>query len=264
MRRSVYTVRGTGESRGVRTGMCGAVARQLDPNHFDLYEIGYPATIGGVGKQPGQPGYPLDMSVQMGVDELATKIRATKYPAGIISYSLGGIVVARFLEAVARGELLNDNGKPLQVDFVVNIANPSRAPGDSVVPAPGHGIHSAHGPWPAGTQVYELANPHDIICSADRFSPARKIAGALSPYAALEARKSDPITDLRKIQAEDLLARFVPGRYTRAALGLAGYLVADPRTGLTQHNLYASQPMPGQHLTWTDWAAHELNRRYGR
>lgn len=264
MKRSVFTLRGTGEGRGVRTGMCGAVARKLNPDYFDLYEIAYPATIGRIGAGPSQFPHPLDESVTMGVELLAKQIRDTQYPAGIISYSLGGIVASRFLEAVEAGEYLNTNGKPLQIDFVINIANPSRAPGESVVHAPGYGLHSSHGRWPARTAVYELANPADIICSADKWNPARRIAGNLSPYSALQQRNSDPFKDLRKIQSDDVLARLRPGRYLEAAIGLGGYLFPDPRTGVTQHTLYASQPMPGSHLTWTDWAADQINRRYAR
>lgn len=197
------------------------------------------------------------------MQDLARQIRQSPNPAGLISYSLGGIVVSRFLERVEAGEFLNANGTKLQIDFVVNIANPSRAPGDSVIPVMnGYGLHSSHGRWPAGTVVYELANPHDLICSADRFSPARKIAGALSPFSALEQRNSDPFADLRQIRSEDWLARLTPERYARAAIGLGGYLIPDPRTGVTQHTLYSSQPMPGSHLTWTDWAAAEINRRF--
>ncbi|MFC8182438.1 hypothetical protein ACFULT_26500 [Rhodococcus sp. NPDC057297] len=263
--RSIFTVRGTGNERGVFKGMTGAVAKKLDPNAFEFGECIYPATIGRIGSGQGNPPVDLDRCVEIGVQDLARQVKASKYPAGLISYSLGGIVVSRFLERVEAGEWLNDNGSKLQVDFVVNIANPARAPGDSVIPVMnGYGLHSSHGRWPANTVVLELANPNDIICSAARFSPARKIAGALSPFSALEQRKSDPFADLRKIQSEDWWARLTPGRYVEAAIGLGGYLLPNPRTGTTEHTLYSTAPIPGSHLTWTDWAAAEINRRWAR
>ena len=134
----VITVRGTGNTPGPLNGMCGLVARKLNVTKFSLSDCNYPATIGEIGRMPGQRAYPLDVSVDLGVADLAWQVRETKNRVGLISYSLGGIVVARFLEKVQRGELLNANGTKLDVAFAVNIANPARAKGDSAVPAPGY------------------------------------------------------------------------------------------------------------------------------
>lgn len=259
----VITLRGTGNERGVFKGMTGAVASRLDGDRFHFQECNYPATIGQVGAGDGIPAYPLDVSVELGVKYLAWQVRKSPNRVGLISYSLGGIVAMRFLEGVAKGLYRNTDGSPLDVAFHVGIASPSRNEGDSVIPAPGlSGLHSSHGPLPAGMLNLELANPRDIITAAPRFSPARQIAGSLSPFAALEARQSDPFADIRRIQQADWLARFRPGRYLKAAIGLGEYLIPNPTTRTTSHTLYATALMPGQQVTWTDWAAREINRRY--
>ena len=259
----VITVRGTGNTPGPRNGMCGLVATKLKFDKFQLSDCVYPATIGRVGASDGK-GVPLDVSVAIGVADLARQTAASKNRVGLISYSLGGIIVSRFLEAVERGDFRNADGSKLDVAFAVNISNPSRAPGDSIVPAPGFGLHSSHGKWPANTVVYELASPRDIICSADRFSPARHIAGALSPFAALEQRRTDPLADLWAMREADWFARFRPGRYTEAAIGLAGYLIPYGNPQRTQHTMYGIEKVPGTNVTWTDWAAAEINRGWGK
>ncbi|OZC62749.1 hypothetical protein CH276_14105 [Rhodococcus sp. 06-470-2] len=259
----VFVARGTGNARGPLSDMCGLVTRKLNPQKFRLGEVDYPATIGRIGASDGK-GFPLDVCVDIGVRDLAWKVRNSPNRAGIISYSLGGIVVSRFLEGVERGDFRNANGTKLDVAFVVNIANPSRAPGDSIVPAPGFGLHSSHGKWPAGTVVYELANPRDIICSTDRFSPARRIAAGLSPYAALELNESDPFKSIDALRSTDWLARLRGGSYTAAAAGLLGYLVPYGNPGRTQHTCYGVENVPGTNVTWTDWAAAEINRGWGK
>lgn len=95
----IITIRGTGEVRGVRNGMCGAVARKLDPAKFRLLECNYPATVGPVGAGRGIPAYPLDVSVDMAVAELAWMVRESPNRVGLISYSLGGIAATRLAEA---------------------------------------------------------------------------------------------------------------------------------------------------------------------
>ncbi|OZC80220.1 hypothetical protein CH274_13375 [Rhodococcus sp. 06-418-5] len=258
-----YVARGTGNAPGPRNDMCGLVTRKLNPEKFRLFDVNYPATIGRIGASDGR-GVPMDQCVEIGVQDLARQVLNSPNRAGIISYSLGGIVASRFLERVERGEWLNRNGSKLDIAFVVNIANPARAAGDSIVPAPGFGLHSSHGKWPANTVVYELANPRDIICCADRFSPARRIAAGVSPYAALELNESDPFKRLDGLRSTDWLARLRGGSYTAAAAGLLGYLVPYGNPPRTQHTAYAVEHVPGTNVTWTDWAAAELNRGWGK
>ncbi|MEW1933090.1 hypothetical protein AB0362_12955 [Rhodococcus sp. NPDC079359] len=270
----VITVRGTGNTPGPRNGMCGLVARKLQVTEFRLSDCLYPATIGEIGRVPGQQAYPLDVSVDLGVADLAWQVRETKNRVGLISYSLGGIVVSRFLEGVQRGEFLNANGTKLDVAFAVNIANPARAKGDSAVPAPGYGLHSSHGKWPANTVTLELANPRDIITSAPANSPVRRITGAISPYAAMEQRKAwggrdvvnEAADEVHAINDRDWLSRFRPGRYSEAIEGLFGYLAPYGRPGRTQHTMYGVEPYPfglyGE--TWTDYAARWINEGWGK
>ncbi|OZE77188.1 hypothetical protein CH305_18295 [Rhodococcus sp. 15-649-2-2] len=258
-----FVARGTGNAPGPRNDMCGLVTRKLNPEKFRLFDVNYPATIGRIGASDGR-GVPMDECVEIGVQDLARQVLNSPNRAGIVSYSLGGIVASRFLERVERGEWLNRNGSKLDIAFVVNIANPARAAGDSIVPAPGFGLHSSHGKWPASTVVYELANPRDMICSTDRFSPARRIAAGVSPYAALELNESDPLKRLDGLRSTDWLARLRSGSYTAAAAGLLGYLVPYGNPPRTTHTAYGVEFVPGTNVTWTDWAAAELNKGWGK
>lgn len=258
----IITVRGTGEARGVRNGMCGAVARKLDPAKFRLFECNYPATIGPAGAGKGTPAYPLDVSVDMAVAELAWMVRESPNPVGLISYSLGGIAATRFAEAVAAGKYRNANGSPLDLAFHLGISNPSRNAGDHVVPVQGYGLHSSHGRFPSGMVNLELCHPKDIIGATPRFSPLRNITRGLSPYAALQLNESDPFRSLDALKSADWLARIREGSYLAASVGLMGYLLPHGYPPRTFHNGYAVEIMPGQSVTWTDWAAAELNRRF--
>lgn len=270
----VITARGTSNPRGVFKGMTGAVAKKLNPAAFRFYECIYPATIGQIGAAPGEPAVPMDACIDIAVEDLVRQTRLSPNRVGLISYSLGGIAVSRFLEAVEAGtyrmgdgrvlDVRNANGSKLDVAFTVNIANPCRREGEHVVPVSGSGLHSSHGKWPAEAAVYELADNRDIICAAPKYSPLRKIAGHLSPYSALEQNETDPFRSLDAVKSTDWLSRLREGSYIAAVAGLIGYLVPYGAPGRTTHTAYSVEQMPGSHLTWTDWAAEELNRRYAK
>ena len=70
----VFTVRGTGNPPGPRNGMCGLVARKLKVDKFRLSDVVYPATIGRIGASDGK-GFPLDVTVDIGVRDLAWRVR---------------------------------------------------------------------------------------------------------------------------------------------------------------------------------------------
>lgn len=262
----VITVRGTGEGRGVRNGMCGNVVRKLNPAKFRVFECNYPATIGPVGGV--RTSASLDTSVRIAVQDLAWQTRRSPNPVGVISYSLGGIATMRFLEDVARGVYRNEDNSPLEVAFAMNIANPARNAGDSVNNlGAGSGIHGGHGRLPVSTANYEIANAFDIICSCDRFSPVRRVSDGLSPFSFAEGARLGNVNaqlQIRNLQQQDRLSFVNPARYPRAIQQLAGYLGSWGNPPRSQHTLYSLETMPGTPGTWTDWAANEINRRWGQ
>ncbi|SNS57715.1 hypothetical protein [Rhodococcoides kyotonense] len=258
----VITIRGTGNPRGVFNGMTGVVAKQLNRASFRIFECNFPATIGNVGAGNGIGAHPLDVSVELGVADLARQVRDSPNPVGLISYSLGGIVASRFLEGVALRRWTNPNGSPLEVAFHLGIANPARNAGDHVVPVQGSGIHSSHGPFPRNTVNLELCDARDIIGATPRFSPLRNISRGLSPFAALQLNETDPFRSLDAVKSTDWLSWLRESSYLAAGAGLTAYLVPYGNPGRTPHTGYAMERMPGQNITWTDWAAQELNRRF--
>jgi hypothetical protein len=245
--------------------MCGQVAKKLNPDKFRLYECGYPASIGPAS---GNRGVSLDTSVRQAVNDLAWFTAKSPNPVGIISYSLGGIAAMRFLEEIQSGKHRNADGSPLEVTFSMNIANPARNAGDSALGlGQGSGIHGGHGKLPAGTVNIELANGRDMITSCDRFSPVRRVSDGLSPFSWAEgARLGDIDAQLaiRNLQRDDWLSFINPARYPRAVEQLAGYLGSWGTPPRSQHTLYWCETMPGTNRTWTDWAADEINGRWGR
>ncbi|NIL77634.1 hypothetical protein [Rhodococcus sp. B10] len=260
----LVTIRGTANQRGALNGaMTGHVARHFQ-NKWDLYDISYSASIGNI-RAAGELPLSLDDSVTQAVADLVRFVQSTNDVVGLVSYSLGGIAAMRFLEGVASGKYRNRDGSRMEIAFHVGIANPSRNRGDSAVSGlKGSGLHSSHGPLPAGMLNLEVCNPHDIIGNADEYSPARHIARGLSPFAALEGKAADPFKSVDALRKADWLARIRPGRYTEALIGLAGYAFPNPaRTPrTTEHTLYATERFPGSTLTWTDWAAAEIDRRF--
>lgn len=260
----LVTIRGTSNLRGPLNGsFTGTVARAFQ-NKWDLYDVNYTASIGPI-HAPGEQPLPLDGAVNQGVNDLVRFVQSTNDLVGLCSYSLGGIVAMRFLEGVASGRYLNRDGTRMKIAFHAGFANPARNKGDSIVPGlKGSGLHSSHGPLPAGTVNLEYANPNDIITNADQFSPIRGITKGLSPYASLEQKRVDPFASVEAARQADWLARLRPGRYTEAFLGLGGYIFPNPqrRPMTTEHTLYGTERMPGSTLTWTQAAIADLGRRF--
>lgn len=258
----LVTIRGTSNLRGPLNGSFTGIVARAFQNRWDLVDCNYSASIGAI-RAPGELPLSLDDSVNQGVADLVRIVQSTDDLVGLCSYSLGGIVAMRFLEGVADGRFRNRDGSRMQIAFSVNFANPARNRGDSVVAGlTGSGLHSSHGPLPAGTINLEYCNPNDIIGNADPYSPARRIAKGLSPFAALEGKRVDPITSVEDLRKADWLARLRPGRYTEAMIGLAGYAIPNHRTGTTQHTLYATANMPGTNTTWVKAAITDLDRRF--
>ncbi|MFD3511024.1 PE-PPE domain-containing protein [Nocardia sp. NPDC058666] len=163
--------------------MLAQVTRHLDQSRYEIgADVDYPASIGPMNPQKRIDGCSEDFSVAAGVDALATAVRAAKYPVGLLGYSLGAIVVSRFLEAKARGEF-----PECDVLWAANIANPLRRCGDSLLGDPGgFGINGEHGPWPSDVRTWEVAHAADGITCCPADSPLRALADGVSAFSFAE------------------------------------------------------------------------------
>lgn len=268
----VFCIRGTGEelgSDGRPTGMIKSLTDHLDRDSFDAFQVAYPATIGPAGGDPW--GASLETSVAVGVANLAERIRNTNRVAGIVSYSLGSLVANEFLRRKRDGWYAE-----LEVAFVLNIANPGRREGESVNNlADGRGVHGERALGPVHIPVIELANPGDLITSAEVGSPWERVSDGISPFALLEGFRvggsrdfeGDPIEALKKLRANEARWQFWNplfwSRYGRAINDGIGYLTPWPHG---QHVLYSAReyPFPGTNKTWCQVGAEAINARWGQ
>ncbi|WP_067564889.1 hypothetical protein [Nocardia acidivorans] len=261
----IITLRGTGEQRntdGTPAGMLHDVAKLLDPAKFTAFEPDWPAAIG---PDPEVWGPSLDTSVRKGVAAGVKAIQGSPNICGLLSYSLGGIVASTILDGVRAGRYTNTDGSPLEIAFVVNIANPLRGPGQSVGNLCGsdtYGLHGRHGPWPVGIDVREYANPDDIITASPADSPLRGIDTAISPFSLVEGARIGNLTPLLFHELLNFLLRHPIAnidRYAAAVRGLLGYLTPWPDG---EHVRYSGHIMPGTDVLWTTHAAEYLNAAY--
>ncbi|MGW4249284.1 hypothetical protein [Nocardia sp. NPDC004722] len=261
----IITLRGTGEARnddGTPAGMLHDVTKLLDTEKFSCFEPDWPASIG---PDPNTWGPSLDTSVRLGVAAGVKALQDSPNVCGLLSYSLGGIVASTILEGVRAGVYTNTDDSPLEIAFVVNIANPMRRAGQSVAnlcPDTTYGLHGRRGKWPWGLDVREYANPDDIITSSPDDSPLRAIDTAISPFSLVEGAR---IGNLTPVIFHELLEFLLLNpavnldRYTAAVRGLLGYLTPWPDG---QHVLYSGHNMPGTDVLWTTHAADYLNATY--
>lgn len=155
----VVTVRGTGEPRNSKDTMLAQVTRYLPGIHVDL---DYPASISFANQQKSLFGVSGDRSVLLAVEALRKLVQQSAPDARfvLLGYSLGGIVVSKFLEAPELGMLS-------KVVCAGNIANPLRRTAQSVGrPSKGWGLAGQRRLGPASVPVFEVANPNDFITSA--------------------------------------------------------------------------------------------------
>ncbi|MEC3918046.1 hypothetical protein [Nocardia sp. CDC160] len=261
----IITLRGTGEQRtadGTPAGMLHDVTKLLDTDKFRCFEPDWPASIG---PDPNTWGPSLDTSVRLGVAAGVKALQDSPNVCGLLSYSLGGIVASTILEGVRAGVYTNTDDSPLEIAFVINIANPMRRAGQSVAnlcPATTYGLHGQRGPWPHTIDVREYANPDDIITSSPADSPLRALDTAISPFSLVEGAR---IGNLTPILFHELLEFLLQNpaqnldRYAAAIRGLLGYLTPWPDG---QHVLYSGHPMPNTDVLWTTHAADYLNTHY--
>ncbi|TQM32120.1 hypothetical protein [Nocardia bhagyanarayanae] len=260
----IITLRGTGEPRnpdGAPAGMLRDVTKLLDPEKFTAFEPNWPASVGPT---PDVWGPSLETSVRLGVAAGVRAIQDSPNVCGLLSYSLGGICASRILEGVRSGKYKNFDGSPLEIAFVVNIANPMRKAGQSVgnlCPPSTYGLHGQRGAWP-GLDVREYANPGDIITSSPPDSPLRVIDVGISPFSFVEGARFGNVTplifeELLRFLLQNPLANL--DRYSKAVQGVIGYLTPWPDG---QHVLYSGRNMPGTNVLWTTHAADYLNATY--
>lgn len=179
---TVITVRGTGEQLNGESNLLRAVTLRLERPKFPIFvDLPYPASIGIMNPNRNLAGVSMQQSLATGEMALAAEIRRTPNPVVLLGYSLGAMVVTRFLESQAGGEF-----DDCEVAFAANIANPLRRLGDSVdqAGAPGFGIagqREPFTPWQLARYV-EVANPRDGITCCPADSPLRTAADGLSNY----------------------------------------------------------------------------------
>ncbi|WP_067891153.1 hypothetical protein [Nocardia vaccinii] len=223
---TVLTCRGTGEVTGAPTNMLAQLAHLLDPAKYEIgADIPYPAAVGPVGSSgvlgPSEAG-----SVAAGLPLIADAIRATPNLVGLCGYSLGAELVSAFLEAKARGEYAD-----CELAWAAVIANPNRAPGESIDPMPvGSGINGPHGPWPAHLPVFSAANPGDGITSCPDRSPLRALAHGMSAFSFATLGGWTESLAQQLISGEWMTEDYSPGQLLRAGQLMLGYLLGGQHT----------------------------------
>lgn len=224
----VITCRGTGEPQNGVNNMLTLVTSGLDAAKFHmLADCEYPASVGAANEHFEITGPSEDDSVRIGMDSLATLIRSTPNRVGLLGYSLGAEVVARFLEAQAAGQYTD-----CELAFSACVANPLRRQGDSIDPNPtGFGINGQMTCVPPHPH-FECCNPADAITSCPPDSPLRDLADVVSAFSF--AQLGGWTADLRDRMLE---RRWQPASwgnllhpiktwdlYEQAAADVAGYL----------------------------------------
>ncbi|MFJ4653834.1 PE-PPE domain-containing protein [Nocardia sp. NPDC088792] len=232
----VITCRGTGEPLNGTTNMLPLLTEQLDPTKYTIgVDLDYSASVGPANPQEDLAGVSEDDSVAAGVTALAAAIRATPLVVGIAGYSLGAMVVTRFLEAKAAGEYAD-----CEVAWAATVANPLRAEGSSIDPAPvGFGLAGQHGPWPDGIPVWEAANPADAITSCPADSPLRTLADAVSEFS---------FADLGG-WTSDLIDRVLANRWQPTDIGSLLHPIATWRLWSQTAALMEGYAFGGQHTS---------------
>ena len=258
----IYFVRGTGEAwkRGAPPlGMLANIAFGLDASRAVCIALDYPATIGPIGGGLMSPS--LDTTVEIGANALTqlavdAEMRGRRHM--IVSYSLGGLVVEKYLERIA-----GKNTWPYP-ELVVNLANPARPEGRSDFrELRGYGLHTKGRLHPG---VHEMADPRDLICSAPADSPWRRISDAISPFSFMQgAHFGDANKQLGRRRLVDIRNMFTPAgqeRYRIAAEDMIGYFAPAQFGG--RHNAYHLNHVPGEKITYTDYSTRLINKHLRR
>ena len=223
---TVLTCRGTGEVVGSANNMLAQFCKLLDPARFTIgADIDYAASIGPVGSS-GPMGPSEQQSVADGLPMIAAAIRATPNLVGLVGYSLGAALVSAWLEAQARGEYAD-----CELAWAATVANPCRAPGESIDPAPvGSGINRAHAAWPAKLPVLSAANPNDGITSCPDRSPLRAVAAGMSAFSFATLGGWSASLAQQLIEGKWATEDYSPAELLRAGQLIYGYLLGGQHT----------------------------------
>jgi hypothetical protein len=199
----------------------------LDPSRFEIGpDIAYPASVGPANSGGDVFGPSEEQSIAEGLPLLAEAIRATPNLVGLCGYSLGAELVSRFLEAKAVGEYAD-----CELAWVALVANPNRAPGESIEPVPaGSGINGAHGPWPARTQVWTAANPNDGITCCPTGSPLRALAAGMSAFSFAQLGGWTLELAHQLLDGEWVRDQYTPDQLLRAGQLMLGYILGGQHT----------------------------------
>ncbi|PPJ31858.1 PE-PPE domain-containing protein [Nocardia nova] len=179
----IITIRGTGEPLGGSGNMLRNVVDHLDRSRYRYVgDCPYPATVGPAGAGLDVDGPSETTSRAYGVAALAAMIRNAPNPVGIITYSLGALVLDDFRAIQARGAYLD-----CEVAFSAAVANPARRAGESIDDTSyGYGINGPRDDFAPGPPHFEAANPEDVITSCPLGSPLRALADGMSAFSFAE------------------------------------------------------------------------------
>jgi hypothetical protein len=217
------TCRGTGEVLGSPGNMLACLLART--KFVAGHDVPYPASVGPVNASNDPLGPSARRSVADGLPLLAGAIRDAPGPVGLCGYSLGALLVSRFLELKALGQY-----QDCRIAWVALVANPARAAGESIDPGPvGYGIEGAHGPWPTDIPVWTAANPRDGITSTPDDSPLRALAAGLDglSFATLSWA---PALAQRLIDGKWPTADYTPEELVQAGRLIYGYLLGGAHT----------------------------------
>ncbi|QOC55743.1 lysin B [Gordonia phage Archimedes] len=249
----VVAVRGTGEAPGSSENMLANVYRKL-PYGLD-HDLGYPATISFANAQHSLFGISGDRSVFMGVELLRDLIRRSPDDEFVLlGYSLGAIVVSKFIESA-------DPAWLRQIRVVGNIANPLRLRGSGVgrPASTGFGLAGQRKVHPAEPPVIEIANPADFITNAAPNSLFRPFVEEILAFSVRDPGPAaakffgDTILGNNQIPIESLW----DGRLDQAVADGRGYLT-------TAHTLDYGAPnweYLGRRISGTDLLATLIRER---
>lgn len=269
----IITFRGTGEPRlagGTPTGMLANISDPImesdQAEYFSFFEPEWEAHVGPAGGDIN--GSSLNTCVAHGIQSGAQAVIQAENPVALMGYSLGGIVASRLLEKIENGEVMNEDGSPIEVAFMLNVANPLRRKGEAEGPFTIRpdlfGLHGERAE--SATPVHEYVNPNDCITATAANSPLRIVNDAISPFSFREGWKLGDINAaIQKMKDAEVGANWWDAawwqKYSDAFRGAIGYALPFP---WGDHVSYAIAKVPGSNFTYTAHAVETILENYVR
>lgn len=215
---TLIAVPGIGAPHGPKPeGILKRFADQFTAGNVVTVQFNYANNYGPVGGTDNGQSY--DDNLTGAVLSLVRMIRECPNKVILTGHSAGAHVISLLLEQMQRG-LHSD----LVITGVVLFANPLRAVTDS--PAPGFGVAGQHGKFPVKIPFIDVANPADIICCSERFSPIRGFSNVSKTFSSSSKEKwaAVYIEAARAGKNQQWFNPLAIGSFTRAMIGLGGYL----------------------------------------